>query len=65
MRYVVLLALFCIMASLASGFYYMMTDKGRGDRAVRALTVRVGLSVSLFLLLMACRYFGLLEDGHL
>ena len=65
MRYVVMLALFCIVASLASGFYYMMNDKGRGDRAVRALTVRVGLSVSLFLLLMAGQYFGLLPNGHL
>jgi type II secretory pathway pseudopilin PulG len=64
-RVLVVLALFCIVASLASGLYFMMTDKGRSDRTVKALTVRVALSVTLFLLLMAGRYFGLLPDRHL
>ena len=64
-RVLVLLALGLIVASLASGLYFMMTDKGKSDRAVRALTVRVALSVSLFLLLMASQYFGLLPDHHL
>jgi len=65
MRVVVLLALGLIVASLASGLYFMMTDKGKSDRAVRALTIRVALSVTLFLLLMASQYFGLLPDRHL
>jgi hypothetical protein len=65
MRVLVLLALGLIVASLASGLYFMMTDKGKSDRAVRALTVRVALSVTLFLLLMASQYFGLLPDRHL
>ncbi|MDE3010407.1 MAG: twin transmembrane helix small protein [Pseudomonadota bacterium] len=65
MRVVVLLVLGLIVGSLASGLYFMMTDKGRSDRAVRALTLRVALSVSLFLLLMAGQYFGLLPDRHL
>lgn len=65
MRVLVLLALGLIVASLASGLYFMMTDRGKSDRAVRALTLRVALSVSLFLLLMASQYFGLLPDRHL
>ncbi len=65
MRVLVLLALGLIVASLASGLYFMMTDRGKSDRAVRALTLRVALSVSLFLLLMAGQYFGLLPDRHL
>ncbi len=65
MRVLVLLALLIIVGSLASGFYFMITDKGKTDRAVRALTVRVAISVTLFLLLMAGQYFGLLPDRHL
>jgi hypothetical protein len=65
MRVLVMLALLGIVGSLASGLYFMMTDKGRSNRAVKALTVRVALSITLFLLLMASQYFGLLPDRHL
>lgn len=65
MRAVVLVVLALIVISLGSGLYFMLHDKGRGERAVRALTVRVALSVTLFLVLMACQYFGLLPDRHL
>lgn len=47
---VVVLAL--IVLSLASGMFYLVRDKGKTDRTVRALTVRIALSVSLFALLM-------------
>jgi len=49
-----------IVASLASALVFMM--KGREDpkRMAKALTVRVGLSVALFLMLMAGYYFGLI-----
>jgi hypothetical protein len=65
MRIIVVLALLCIVGSLASGLYFMMTDKGQTDRALKALTVRVALSVTLFMMLMAGSYFGLLPDRHL
>lgn len=65
MRVLVLLALAAIVVSLASGFYFVITDRSKGDRAVKALTVRVALSISLFLLLMAGQYFGYLPDRHL
>ena len=49
-----------ILASLASALVFMV--KGRDDpkRMARALTVRIALSVGLFLLLMAGYYFGLI-----
>lgn len=59
MRYVVIAILVLIVGSLGSALYFMMKDRGQSDRAVRALTIRVGLSISLFLLLMAGYYFGL------
>jgi len=59
MRYVVIAMLLMIVASLASALVFMM--KGRDDpkRMAKALTFRVGLSVALFLMLMAGYYFGL------
>lgn len=48
-----------ILASLASALVFMV--KGRDDpkRMAKALTLRIALSVGLFLMLMAGYYFGL------
>ncbi|MDQ3185585.1 MAG: twin transmembrane helix small protein [Pseudomonadota bacterium] len=61
MKIVVVLFLFFILASLASALYYMIKDKGQGTRAVRSLTLRVGLSVLLFALLMLGTYLGFIQ----
>jgi hypothetical protein len=58
MRYVVVLMLILIIASLGSGLYFVMRDQGNSKRAVKALAIRVGLSMLLFLMLMASYYFG-------
>lgn len=58
MRYVVIAVLVLIIASLGSALFYMVTDHGGSKRMVKALAVRVGLSVALFLFLMASYYFG-------
>ncbi|MEO6562523.1 MAG: twin transmembrane helix small protein [Nitrosospira sp.] len=58
MKIVVVLFLFLILASLASALYYMVKDKGHGTRAVRSLTLRIGLSLFLFGLLMLGTYLG-------
>ena len=58
MRYVVLAALLLIVASLGSALFFMLHDRGGSNRAVKALAVRVGLSMVLFLFLMAGFYFG-------
>ena len=58
MKIVVILFLVFIVSSLALALYYLVKDKGQGERAVRALTVRVALSVVLFALLMLAYYFG-------
>ena len=57
---VVILLLF-IMSALFSGMYYMMKDKGKSDRAVKALTWRIGMSVALFAMLMVGAATGLIE----
>ena len=65
MRIVALLFIFLILASLGSALYYLIKDRGQSDRTVRMLTVRVGLSLTLFLLLMGAYYFGLVPQNGL
>ncbi len=60
MRIVVILFLVAILASLGSALYYMVVDRQDSRRMARALALRVGFSVTLFLLLMAGYYFGLI-----
>jgi Na+-driven multidrug efflux pump len=64
MRYFVILVLVCIVATLFSALFFMFRDKGDSKRMLKALTIRVALSVTLFLLLMAGFFFGLIgKDG--
>jgi len=58
MKYLVILFLGFILYSLGAAAYFMLKDRGSSERMVRALTVRVALSVALFLLLMAGIHFG-------
>jgi hypothetical protein len=53
MRIVVVLLLVTIIATLASAFSFLVRDRGHGTRTVKALALRVGLSIALFALLMA------------
>ena len=64
-RYVVLIFVALILASLGSALYYLFKDKGGSDRTVRALTYRVGLSITLFIMLMLGYYFGWLPASGL
>ncbi len=57
-RYAVIAVLLMIVASLASAMFFMMRDRGGSSRMVKALAIRVGLSLALFLALMAGYYFG-------
>ncbi len=58
MKFIVLLFVAFILVSLFSALYFVLKDKGRSERAVKALTVRVSLSVVLFALLMLAFHFG-------
>ena len=62
MKIVVILFLAIIIGSLASALYFMVKDRGQGERTVRALTVRIALSIVLFALLMLGIYTGLITD---
>lgn len=50
-----------ILGSLGSGLVYLVKDRGQSDRTVKALTLRVGLSVGLFVLLFILYAVGLIQ----
>jgi len=61
LRLFVGLVMLGIVVSLGSALFHLMTDKGDSKKMVKALTVRVGLSVGLFLLLMVAWATGLIQ----
>ena len=62
-KILIILFLVAILYSLGSSFYYLVQDKGKGDRTVRRLTWRVGLSLLLFVLMMAGYKLGLIQPS--
>ena len=60
-KYLIVAVLIAIVFSLVSGMYYMLKDKGESKRMVHSLTVRISLSVALFVLLFIAWYFGLIQ----
>lgn len=60
LKLLVVFALLAIVVSLFSGLCFLYRDRGGGSRTVRALTWRIGLSISLFILLLAAFRFGLI-----
>lgn len=57
--------LILILFSLGSAAVYMLRGRGDSSRMAKALAWRVGLSVALFLFLMAGYFFGLFKPGQL
>ena len=57
----IVLVLLAIIGSLGSGLVFLVKDHGQSTRTVKALTVRIALSVSLFALLMLGYALGLVK----
>ena len=58
MRIVVYVLIALILASLASALVFVFRDRSGSKRAVKALALRVALSVALFVFLIAGFHFG-------
>jgi hypothetical protein len=58
MKIAVAIAFILILGSLGFALFFMMRDKGKTNRTVNALAMRVGLSITLFLLLLTANYLG-------
>ncbi len=65
MKIVVILLLLAVIASLFSGLFFVYKDKGDSNRAVISLTIRIVLSLIVFLILIGSYFFGLVPGGRL
>lgn len=64
-KIIVIVMLLLIVGSMISALVYLYKDRQGGVRTAKALTVRVALSITLFLLLMAGFYFGIIPPPGL
>src|SRR5438045_3274895 len=62
MRYVVIAVFIAIVASLFSALFFVYRDRSSSTRALKALALRVGLSIALFAFLMLGYYFGWIRE---
>jgi hypothetical protein len=65
MKIFVAIAFLLIIASLGSALFYLMRDKGQSNNTVKALALRVGLSVALFISLLIAHWLGWIETSGL
>ncbi len=61
MKILVAIAFLLIFFSLGSALVYLMKDKGKSNRTVKALAFRVGFSIALFILILIAHHFGLIQ----
>jgi hypothetical protein len=59
-KILIIIILFAIVGSLGSALFHLSRGKGDSKKMARALTIRVGLSLILFILLMVAWYNGLI-----
>jgi hypothetical protein len=61
MKILVAIAFMLIIGSLGSALFFLMRDKGKSNRTVHALAIRVGLSITLFLMLLGAYKMGWIQ----
>lgn len=60
-KILIIAAFLVILYTLASSFYFLVKDTGEGERTVRRLSWRVGLSLGLVILLWVAFQLGWIE----
>lgn len=65
MRILVVVLLLAVVASLFSGLYFVYRDKGSTNRAVISLTIRIALSLLVFLILIGSYLLGWIPERGL
>jgi hypothetical protein len=64
-KILIVVVLLAIILSLFTGLFHLVKQEGESRRMVNALTVRIALSVALFILLFIAWYAGLITPHHL
>ncbi len=57
-KIIIVFFLLLMIGSLGSAFWYMIKDRGRSDRTVKALTVRIAIWVLLLGIILGGIYTG-------
>jgi hypothetical protein len=57
-KIVIILFMLVILASLGSALFYLVRNRGDSKQMAKALTLRIGLSLGLFVLLLVAFSFG-------
>ena len=65
MKIIIVIALVAIIASVVSALVFLYRDRGHGTRMVKALALRVALSIGLFAFLMIAFRMGWISPGGL
>ena len=65
MKIIILVLVAAVVVSLFAGLYFVYKDKGNSNRAVISLSIRVGLSVLVFVILMLSYHFGWITERGL
>lgn len=60
-KIIVFTVMLIILAALGSGLVFLVRDEGKTNRTVKALTWRIGLSLTLFLFLFVAFSLGWIE----
>ena len=61
-KILIIVFIIVILYSLGSAMYFLVKDHGEGDRTVKRLTWRIGLSIVLFLFLWMAHQMGWIEE---
>jgi hypothetical protein len=61
MKILVAIAFLLIIASLGSALVFLMRDKGKSNRTVQALAIRVGFSILLFIFILIANKLGWIQ----
>ncbi|GGC88610.1 MULTISPECIES: twin transmembrane helix small protein [Undibacterium] len=61
MKIIVAIAFILIIFSMGSALVYLMKDKGKSNRTVKALAFRVGFSISLFIFILIANRLGWIQ----
>ena len=64
-KILIVACLLAIVASLGSGLFHLVKDEGQSKKMANALTIRIALSVALFVLLFIAWRQGLIQPHGL
>ncbi len=60
-KMIVLILLLMVVISLFSGLFFLVKDKGQTKRTVNALSIRIGLSILIIVVVMIAAATGVID----